>query len=142
MISHSKKLLSSTRPAEKPSTGRLVSSASCRRRSSVLDEVVDGADDRDIVDKIVQSARCERQAERRGNRDNERQDYACQASLRGATSRGLLTFSAPCWLGFHLRFLEAMMAVDGHDAGDNEWEKADQPHWRGLGLTDPIKSVE
>lgn len=51
-------------PAEKPSTGRLVSSASCRRRSSVLDEVVDGADDRDIVDKIVQSARCERQAER------------------------------------------------------------------------------
>ncbi|OSX57976.1 hypothetical protein POSPLADRAFT_1185402 [Postia placenta MAD-698-R-SB12] len=34
------------------------------------------------------------------------------------------------------------MAVDGHDAGDNEWEKADQPHWRGLGLTDPIKSVE
>lgn len=35
-----------------------------------------------------------------------------------------------------------MMAVDGHDAGDDQWEKADQPHWRGLGLTDPIKSVE
>ncbi|KAH9929477.1 beta and beta-prime subunits of DNA dependent RNA-polymerase [Fomitopsis serialis] len=30
----------------------------------------------------------------------------------------------------------------GHEEDDQDWEKAGQPNWRGLGLTDPIKSVE
>lgn len=29
-----------------------------------------------------------------------------------------------------------------HEGDDEEWEKASQPNWRGLGLTDPVKSVE
>lgn len=28
------------------------------------------------------------------------------------------------------------------DEADNEWEQLNRTNWRGLGLTDPIKSVE
>jgi hypothetical protein len=34
------------------------------------------------------------------------------------------------------------MAGFAMDEDENEWEALNQTNWRGLGLTDPIKSVE
>ncbi|CAL1697962.1 unnamed protein product [Somion occarium] len=33
------------------------------------------------------------------------------------------------------------MAVD-HEPTEEDWQNAQQPHWKGLGLTDPIKTIE
>lgn len=33
-----------------------------------------------------------------------------------------------------------MVSYEGDD--EQDWEEDSQPNWRGLGLTDPIKSVE
>lgn len=29
-----------------------------------------------------------------------------------------------------------------HGEAEEDWAQLEQPHWRGLGITDPIKSVE
>lgn len=113
-------------PAENPSTGRLVSSLSCLRRSKVLDGL-------DI---------CWRENRRKA-------DGGSWSSVPGNEILALLCNHVRCsppYTKSHSFFVpyfaSTAMAFGATDNGDGEWMRVNDTHWRGLGLTDPIKNIE